>query len=176
MQTATDAVAPLATLARMVKNDLGVQEAYQHAPKWITPGQPINTLDAVLKRYDLAPHDKPVPGEIERLAREYLAHTPLEARGLGFVILHGCGSDFYFLIVNTWRGNNELWETVFYKDGAAMADFAPFPREGMHKPTFCVWELAPVWYEKEAWERFLSSVRDETAAQEWLDARHAGVA
>jgi hypothetical protein len=84
-----------------------------------------------------------VAEEIDRLAHDYLSRTPLEAKGLG--ILHRCGSDFYFLIVNTWRGNNEVWETVFYKDGAAMADFAPFPREGMHKPTFCVWELAPVW-------------------------------
>jgi hypothetical protein len=176
MQTATDAVAPRATLARIVKNDLGVQEAYQHAPKWITPGQPIETPDAVLKWYALAPRDEPVPDKIERLARGYLARVPLEAKGLGFVILHRCGNDFYFLIVNTWRGNNELWETLFYKDGAAMADFAPFPREGIHKPTFCVWELAAVWYEKEAWERFLSSARDETAVQEWLGAHHIGLA
>lgn len=60
-----------------------------------------------------------------------------------------------------------MWETVFYKNGDAMADFALWPRDGMHKPTFCVWELAPVWHEKEAWERFLKSARDENAAQVW---------
>ena len=69
----------------------------------------------------------PVPEAITQLARVYLANAALEARGLGFVILHRCGADFYFLIVCTWRGNNEVWETVFYKEGEAMSDFALFP-------------------------------------------------
>lgn len=78
-------------------------------------------------------------------------------RGFGFVILHRCGTaGFYFLIVSTWRGNNEVWETVYYKNGEAMADFALFPRDAAHKPTFCVWELAAVWHETKAWERFLN--------------------
>lgn len=85
-------------------------------------------------------------------ARIWFAHR--SKRKGGFIILHQCGNDFYFLIANTWRGNNEVWETVFYKDGEAMADFALWPRERMHKPTFCVWELALVWHEKGSWERF----------------------
>ena len=36
---------------------------------------------------------------------------------LGFVILHRCGESFYFLLVCTWRNENELWETVWAKDG-----------------------------------------------------------
>ena len=42
------------------------------------------------------------------------------------VVLHRCGSDFYFLIVCTWRNENELWQTVWYKDGDRMDAFAPF--------------------------------------------------
>jgi hypothetical protein len=174
MQTPTVDLASLATLTDILKHDLGVKESYLHTPKWVTSGDPIEINGALLKWYALAPKDEPVPEEIDRLAHDYLTRTALEAKGLGFVILHRCGSDFYFLIVNTWRGNNEVWETVFYKDGAAMADFAPFPREGMHKPTFCVWELAPVWHEKEAWERFLKSARDGAAARTWLGDFHAG--
>ena len=117
-----------------------------------------------------------MPEEITRLARTYLNRGPIEAKGLGFVILHRCGKDFYFLIVSTWRNNNELWESVFYKDGDAMADFAPFPREAFHKPTFCVWEMAPVFYEQKAWERFLKSARDEAAAFTWLNDRYSGPA
>ena len=84
--------------------------------------------------------------------------------------------EFYFLLLSTWRNDNELWETVLYKNGAAMDDFALFPREGSHKPTFCVWELAAVWHEKSAWERFLQSARDETAAQVWLGDQYSGPA
>ena len=72
------------------------------------------------------------------------------------------------------RNNNELWETVFYKDGNAMSEFAPFPREGSHKPTLCVWEMAPVWHEQQAWVRFLNSPRDEAAAQLWLRDQYSG--
>lgn len=167
---------PTTQLADILSNDLGVTESYRHTSKWVTPGDPIETSGAILKWYLLAPQDELVPEEIEHLARTYLGQHPLEAKGLGFVILHRCGSDFYFLIVSTWRGNNEVWETVFYKNGDAMADFALWPRDGMHKPTYCVWELAPVWHEKEAWERFLKSARDETAAQGWLRDLYAGAA
>jgi hypothetical protein len=89
------------------------------------------------------------------------------------VILHRCGEDFYFLLVSSWRGNNELWETVLYRDGS-MSGFAPFPRDGEHKPTFCVWELAPVWHEQQAWSRFLRSERGEADAEAWLADRLAG--
>lgn len=163
-------------LASILEGDLGVGSEYLHIPKRVTPGEAIEPPGAALKWYAIHPDDRSVPNEITELARSYLVKTPLEARGLGFVLLHRCGSDFYFLIVCTWRGSNEVWETVFYKDGDAMVDFALFPREKIHKPTFCVWELAPVWHEQQAWVRFLQSARDEAAAQVWIGDRYAGVA
>jgi hypothetical protein len=163
-------------IADILENDLGVKQSYEHAPKRVTPGESIETNGAVLKWYALSPEDRQVPAEIDRLARSYLARNEIEAKGLGFVILHRCGNDFYFLIVSTWRGNNEVWETVFYKDCEAMADFALWPRDGMHKPTYCVWELAPVWHETKSWERFLMSARDETAAQVWQRDLYTGAA
>lgn len=163
-------------LKSVLKNDLGVADNYGHGEKEVTPGAPMETSGAVLKWYAVAPKDASVPEEIDRLARAYLANTDVEARGLGFVILHRCGNDFYFLIVSTWRGNNELWETVFYKNGDAMRDFDLWPRDGMHKPTFCVWELAAVWHETKSWERFLLSKRDENAARIWLSDVYSGKA
>src|SRR3954465_3433775 len=161
-------------LAAILKDDPGIKDAYRHGPKHVTPGEAIEPSGAILKWYRLAPLDGPVPEEIDRLARSYLVRTNLEAKGLGFVILHRCCEAFYFLIVNTWRGNNECWETVFYKDGEAMKDFVLWPRDGMHKPAFCVWELMPVWHETKAWERFLLSRRDDTAAKEWLRDTYSG--
>ena len=51
------------------------------------------------------------------------------------MILHRCGNDFYFLIVTTWRGNNEVWETVYYKDGERMSDFELWPRDAADPTT-----------------------------------------
>jgi hypothetical protein len=163
-------------LTSILETDSGIDSGYRHAPKRVTPGEPLEPAGSVLKWYGLHPDDRPVPGDITRLARARLMAAPLEARGLGFVVLHRCGQDFYFLIVCTWRNSNELWETVFYKDGDAMQDFAPFPRDGAHKPAFCVWELVPVWHEQQAWVRFLTSPRDEAAAQAWHGDRFAGPA
>jgi hypothetical protein len=136
----------------------------------------LEPAGATLKWYAVYADDLPVPDEITQLARSYLTTNPLEARGLGFVLLHRCGKNFYFLIVSTWRGSNEIWETVFYKDGDDMVDFALFPREKSHKPTFCVWELAAVWHEKQAWERFLNSPRNESAALVWRNDCYTGPA
>ena len=163
-------------LAAVLNNDLGVGDNYRHIAKRVTPGETLETSGAVLKWYAVYPEDHPVPDEITRLARAYLSKRELEARGFGFVILHRCGNDFYFLIVSTWRGNNELWETVFYKDGERMSDFALFPRERVHKPTFCVWEMGPMWHEQQAWVRFLQSGRDPRAAEAWLADRYSGAA
>ena len=159
-----------------IPNDTGIDPNYRHAPKRVVPGEALETRGAIFKWYALEAPDLPVPDAIAGLARAYLTNNTLEAMGLGFVILHRCGKEFYFLLVSTWRGNNEAWETVFYKDGDAMTDFAFFPREGMHKPTFCVWELAAVWHEKQAWERFLTSARDTAAVQVWLDDLYTGQA
>jgi hypothetical protein len=46
----------------------------------------------------------------------------------------------------------------------------------VHKPTFCVWELFPVWHEQQAWLRFLSSARDQPAAHAWLHDLYVGAA
>ena len=149
-----------------------VHAGYRHLTKEITTGAPIELGGSVLKWYDIAPADEPVPGPIRALARGSLrGAVDSEAIALdddlGFVILHRCGADFYFLLVSTWRNDNELWETVWAKDGDA-SGFHPCPLEGTHRPTFCVWELGAVWHEQQAWSRFLHSQRGATARDAYL--------
>lgn len=163
-------------IARIIETDSGIDAGYEHKPKRVMPLDPLVTSGAVLKWYVVHPEDCAVPDAVTQKARDYLMENFLEARGLGFVLLHRCGEEFYFLIVCSWRNSNELWETVFYKDGDAMAAFAPFPRDGMHKPVFCVWELVPVWREQQAWARFLTSSRDEAAGRAWVGDCYAGLA
>lgn len=161
----------------ILEKDSGISENYQHGPKLMTPGDPMATSGAVFKWYRLAPANDPVTEAIDQLARAYLTKTRLDAKGFGFVILHRCGTTgFHFLIVNTWRGNNEVWETLYCKQDDATPDFALFPRDGIHKPTFCVWELAAVWHEAKAWEQFLQSNRSPSALQLWLNNCYSGAA
>lgn len=163
-------------ISRIIETDSGVDARYLHKSKKVVPRDPLILSGAVLKWYEVHPENQPIPDDIAQTAHNYLTGNLLAARGLGFVILHRCGDSFYFLIVCTWRNSNELWETVFYKDGDAMKDFAPFPRDGDHKPTLCVWELVPVWHEQQAWMRFLTSPRNEAAGQMWIGDCFAGSA
>ena len=107
-----------------------------------------------------------MPDRIRRLARRGLDDAVRlgELRlgsSLGFVVLHRCGESFYFLLVSTWQNDNELWETVWAKDGEDDPEFHPWPLEGTHRPTFCVWELGAVAHERLAWSAYLLSERDD---------------
>jgi hypothetical protein len=141
-----------------------VGTGYQHYSKQISTGPLVTVSGGRLKWYDIAEADAPVPDAIRIMAIEFLRREADAGRlglegDVGFVVLHRCGADFYFLLLSTWRGSNEMWESVYAKQNDAQPDFDVFAREGRHQPTYCVWELGAVSYEQQAWVRFLRSSR-----------------
>jgi hypothetical protein len=154
---------------------------YVHAEKLVRPEPSLMLGGTALKWYDIARDDKPVPLAVRALARRCLrdankAGTLGIDDALGFVVLHRCEEDFYFLLVSTWRNENELWETVWAKCGEADVFFHPWPSGGTHRPTFCVWELAAVCHERRAWSEYLLSSRDDEAKRRYLRSSYEGVA
>lgn len=150
-----------------------VSPAYAHYPKHATPRALLRPGTSEIKLYHLEKPGEPVPEQIAAAARACL--TGEAAAGLdgdrGFAILHRCGADFHFLLIGVWRGSNELWEAVWYRD-AGMDGFAPFDpaypgRAGALRPTFCVWELGVVGHESLAWTRYLASPRGEEDLAQW---------
>lgn len=146
---------------------------YVHRDKFASPREGMVAGDTQLKWSNIAPADAPVPREIEKLARDFLKEVRV-AGDLGFVILHRCGEAFYFLLVSTWRNENELWESVYAKASADEPGFKPFIVESTHRGTFCVWELGVVWHEHQAWKRFLTSKRAADDATRYLNDRFEG--
>jgi hypothetical protein len=121
-----------------------------------------------------------VPLAVRALARRNLRDACKSGKlgvsgDLGFVILHRCSESFYFLLVSTWKNENELWETVWAKAGDPEVSFHPWPVEGTHRPTFCVWELAAVCHEQRAWSRYLRSPRDASARHAYLRDSYDGI-
>jgi hypothetical protein len=156
-----------------------IAPGYVHDPKLARPQPKLTLGDTVFKWYDVAPEDEPVPLAIRALARRNLRDSvnvgELEIAGdVGFVILHRCGESFYFLLVCTWLNENELWETVWAKKGDDDFAFRPWPVEGTHRPTFCVWELGAVSHEREAWSDFLRSSRGQADRDLYLAAAYEG--
>ena len=157
-----------------------VRPGYEHGLKLVRPASSVALGEAVLKWYDIGPHDEPVTDETRALARRGLADAVRlgELRlgsTLGFVILHRCGAGFHFLLVSTWQNDNELWETVWAKEGDDDPEFHPWPLEGSHRPTFCVWELGAVAHERLAWSQYLLSDRDDEARRAYLRDSFEGV-
>jgi hypothetical protein len=150
--------------------------AYRHYAKLATPDGDMALGDARLKFYRLAPEEKPVPEAIAVDARAFLPGALDLSDERGFVILHRCGESFYFLLASVWRGSNELWEAVFYRDEGmtGFARFEPAYPDAGPRPTFCVWELAVVAAESGAWARFLGSPRSAADEQAWLTDRFGG--
>lgn len=147
---------------------------YRHYAKQAVPQAPLLAGGAVLKFYHLEKPGEPVPEALAAAARALLGANGAFGEGdCGFVLLHRCGADFHFLLVSVWRGANEVWEAVWYHQGA-MAGFAPFgpayPASGDSaplRPTFCVWELAIVAHEALAWGRLLASDRGPPDLARW---------
>lgn len=155
-----------------------VGAAYIHYDKEIEPKQELSLAGRRLKWYDIFTPGEPVPPAIHLMARDFLekragAGEFGQLGDLGFVILHRCGADFYFLLVCSWTGNQELWESVYAKDGSD-SGFRDFPLPGPHRGTYCVWEMGAVWHEQQAWRRFLFSDRSEMAVAAWLKDQYKG--
>lgn len=160
--------------ARPVRGLGSVPRDYRHIEKEITPAEGIALPGAFLKWYDVVPADAPILPEVRDDARDFLDKEG--KRGalsfedeLGFVILHRCGETFYFLLVCTWRNNNELWESIYFADEAVGPGFHPFKRPKTHIGTYCVWELGAVWHEQQAFSRYLRSPRDGAALRAYLE-------
>ena len=158
-----------------------VAPAYVHRDKRIAPSAPLSLKGGQLKWYDIAYPETPVPEAIRLLARAYLERETGTGRidvsaDLGFVILHRCGhNDFYFLMLNTWRNENELWGSVYAHDARAQSDFELFPRPGPHRGAYCVWEMGAVWHEQQVWRRYLTTARDDAAKRAWFGDTYSGL-
>lgn len=167
----------------------GVAAGYRHHDRLVTPGTDVTRPGTRLKWYDLRIAGNDVPAEIDRAARDAVGREIGSGLGtidvgqlgdagdagdatLGLVVLH-VAEPITFLIIGTWRGNQELWTTSMVRPTAGGA-FAMLPG-GSHRPNLCVWEIAPVWHERQAWVRYLRSARDATARETFLADRLEGL-
>ena len=168
----TAALRKLTALGNVVDRD------YRHIAKRITPQAALVLPVAYLKWYDLCREDQSIEARMDTEAREFLSTETATGRlpitgDLGFVINHLSGEHILLLLVFTWRGNNEMWETAYFKDLREDEPFRLIP-QGTHRGTICVWEFGAVAHEHQAWTRYLRSERDEAAKQAYVESQFSG--
>lgn len=157
----------------------GVSDGYRHYEKRVEARDPFITNQAHLKWYDIGYEAIGVAPGLQREAKEFLVNEiqsgSLESPGrVGFVMLHDCG-EVIFLIVCTWNGNNELWETVYVKRPELGGSFRNLRVPGDHRPTYCVWEMAVVTHEARTWSTYLLTDRTAADVAAYLENRIEGV-
>jgi hypothetical protein len=143
-----------------------VDPTYRHVDKVAVPV----AAPGPLKWYDIREPSRSISEDVRAEAHEKVASL-VSPSDLGFVLLHLCGDDFYFLLVSRWRNENELWETVLAKSGDAPFELV---EPGATHATFCVWELAVVNAERLAWIDFLRTARSAADLAAYQSARFSG--
>jgi hypothetical protein len=151
---------------------------YEHEERTVRPGDLLPIRNGLLKWYDVYRDDYPIAMAETASARAFVqaeAATGILAAdyGLGHVVHHQSGGGT-FLLVGVWRGHNELWERVYIRPTADPE--APWqPESGnLFHPVACVWEMTPIWHERNAWSRFLFSSRDDAALRTFLADQMTG--
>jgi hypothetical protein len=148
-----------------------VSETYDHYSKKIRPGPAFQTPWVYLKWYLIYPEtlsiDEHEVFEAQSHLREELALKSIELNDeTGFVVHHRT-AEWMILYVCTWRGNNEIWETLYHKRISTDSTFKKHARTDT-SATFCVWVMAAVCHEQKAWSRFLQSQRNTEDQQVYL--------
>lgn len=147
-----------------------VADSYVHREKLARFAGLIDAGRVRLKSYEIAPRGEGVAPDISALAHDlYRTKTaqPESGEELGFTITHRCGASFHFLMIMTWRNENEIWETVWALDRATSAEPWLVNRTEPPRAAFCLWELGVVLHERKAWERFVLGKRDAAGAEAW---------
>jgi hypothetical protein len=149
-----------------------VQAGYVYRDKEVCPREEFVHPACRLKWYDIWPEALPITESQRAEAKAFLTdeidgRRLLLDRELGFVCLHRCDRVLLLLVV-TWRSINEMYESAYTKEVASDSPYRLIDFPTSHRATYCVWEMLPVWHERNAWTRYLKSARDEAAKQAYL--------
>jgi len=145
--------------------------SYHHQDRLLTAREPLILPGAFFKWYELRQADDSIPEDLSRDGRAFLGDEVSSDRiavdhGVGLVVLHYSRATAY-LIVGTWNDNQEFQETLYQRVPGSDGQFQPCA-PGTLAPVPCVWELAPVWHERQAWTRYLFPNRDSQMKHTFL--------
>jgi hypothetical protein len=154
-----------------------VSSTYKHQHKSVRPGPALVTNDVYFKWSLIEPESLPITPDQVNEAQEFLLEELGAGRlklqnEIGFVVQHRCAK-VLILYVCTWRGDNEVWETLYHTVLEPEARYNVTQRENT-SPTFCVWVLPAVLHEQRAWIKYLESSRDHLAQVAYLSDQLTG--
>jgi hypothetical protein len=151
---------------------------YRHEWRVAEPREPLFLPGTVFKWYHVHREGVTIPAAMDAEARTVIADAIAAGAwspeyGLNFALIH-LSTTHAFLIAGVWRGHQELWERIYYKDLATAGPFTRIDTTGEDTPGACVWELGAICHERMAWHRYLFSERTEADKRAWLADLYSG--
>lgn len=149
-----------------------VPAEYVHRDRRVEPSDPLIVQTGLFKWYNVFDAADPVRSDLEDSSRSeataFLDSGMAEAEyGMGVVVFHH-STAHDFLLIGSWRGHQEYWQSSLIRaansNGSWLAN-----EQGAISPVACVWEMAPIWHERNAWVAYLISARTVQDRQFWLD-------
>jgi hypothetical protein len=129
--------------------------------KHLTSQPPIELAGWHVKRYHVTPDPAGIEPAVEKAALDHLPRLMPDRDGTppaAFVVVHRGGDGAAYLNAYAW-----VWDNVLHMRGAAAAqpelgcpDDDPTHFMTLDRPWIgCVWELAPIQHERNAWVRHM---------------------
>lgn len=152
-----------------------VAAGYTHVQKLMRPAPALIAPAVYQKWYLVHPHDSPFRDEDVAVAQAFLK-SEIDGERLalrhevGFTVQHRCAAIDIFYVCS-WRDNNELWETLYYKPHGGTFSVAP---RDTKTATYCVWVIPAVAHEQRAWLEFLRSDRGAAARDAYCRDQASG--
>ncbi len=159
--------------------DLGnVPMAYTHEWRVAEPKEALVLPGALFKWYHVHREGVAIPAAMDAEARAVITDAMAGGKwnpeyGLNFALIH-LSTTHAFLISGVWRGHQELWERVYYKELSPPGPFLRADMSGEDSPSACVWELGVICHERMAWHRYLFTGRTEADKRAWLADTYTG--
>lgn len=142
-----------------------IPPTYVHEWRVAKAGEPIILPQTIFKWYHVHREGTPISAALDTEAQSTLAGAATCGEwtpeyGLNLALLH-ISTAHAFLIAGVWRGHQELWTRLYYKELASDGPFTRTDLSGEDAPAACVWEFAVICHERMARHRYLFSQRAE---------------
>lgn len=116
----------------------------------------------MIKAYSISAKHKLVPNELVDLAQGRLTEwlrksTDYSNYKVAILIIHE-GVDGIFTLLNWWIDENTIQNQVFFSSYDEPGTYKGLSKDGI---VACVWELAVLWHERNAWIKHILKKNDQ---------------
>lgn len=140
-------------IATMLERIGDVPMMYVHHDRRVEPSDPLPTETGLFKWQNGFAEADPVTANPEGSARTEAVRfldsgVALAQYGMGLMVPHH-STEQNFLLIGSWRGHQEFWQHALFRAVNSVGAWT-VTELGTMSPIACLWEMSPIWHERNA--------------------------